>query len=157
MVINEIKELIQMLEKSTLTKLQLKTSEFEVTIEKQSLLQTPAASEELIQRVTNEPVSDLIVDNVINQNVPQSNCKEIKTNITLVKTPLIGVFYEAGSPEALPFVTVGQTVKEGDTVCIIEAMKILNEIKAPASGVIKQIHVNNGDIVEFDQVLMEIE
>jgi len=156
MVVNEIKELIQLLEKSTLSKLQLKKSEFELTLEKQSPLQVPLVSEELIQMAANKSVADLTIDDGEKQNMPQSTSNEIKTNGTLIKAPLVGVFYKAASPDAKPFVTVGETVKEGDTICIIEAMKILNEIKAPVSGVVKQIHTNNGDIVEFDQILMEI-
>ena len=154
MVINEIKELMQMLEKSALSKLQVKKNEFEITLEKQ--IQTPVASGDLIQPNASKPVSNLITDNTTNQNMTQSTSNEINISETLIKAPLVGVFYKAASPDAEPFVTVGQTVTEGDTVCIIEAMKILNEIKTPVSGVVKQIHTNNGDIVEFEQILMEI-
>jgi len=73
-----------------------------------------------------------------------------------VKAPIVGVFYAASAPEAAPFVKVGQTVAKGDTVCILEAMKVLNEIKAPTAGVISEIYVANGDVVEFDQQLMLI-
>jgi acetyl-CoA carboxylase biotin carboxyl carrier protein len=74
----------------------------------------------------------------------------------IVKSPMVGTFYRASAPGNPPFVEVGATVKEGDTLCIIEAMKLLNEIDADASGVIKQILVENGQPVEFGQPLFVI-
>jgi acetyl-CoA carboxylase biotin carboxyl carrier protein len=73
-----------------------------------------------------------------------------------VKAPMVGTFYRAGSPGAPAFVEVGQSVKQGDTLCIIEAMKLMNEIEADASGTIKAILVDNGQPVEFDQPLFII-
>ncbi|TFW34026.1 acetyl-CoA carboxylase biotin carboxyl carrier protein [Massilia horti] len=74
----------------------------------------------------------------------------------VVKSPMVGTFYRASSPGAPAFVEVGATVKEGDTLCIIEAMKLLNEIDADVSGTIKQILVENGQPVEFGQPLFVI-
>lgn len=74
-----------------------------------------------------------------------------------VKSPMVGTFYRAGAPGAKPFVDIGSTVKEGDTVCIIEAMKLLNEIQAEKSGVVKQVLVENGQPVEYGQTLFLIE
>ncbi|WP_292931137.1 acetyl-CoA carboxylase biotin carboxyl carrier protein [Noviherbaspirillum sp.] len=74
----------------------------------------------------------------------------------IVKSPMVGTFYRASAPGNPPFVEIGSTVKEGDTLCIIEAMKLLNEIDADASGVIKQILVENGQPVEFGQPLFVI-
>lgn len=73
-----------------------------------------------------------------------------------VKAPMVGTFYRAGSPGSPAFVEVGQSVKEGDTLCIIEAMKLMNEIEADASGVIKAILVENGQAVEYGQPLFLI-
>jgi acetyl-CoA carboxylase biotin carboxyl carrier protein len=73
-----------------------------------------------------------------------------------VKSPMVGTFYRAPSPEAKPFVSVGDAVKEGQTVCVIEAMKLMNEIEADASGVIKAILVENGQPVEYGQALFII-
>lgn len=75
----------------------------------------------------------------------------------VVKSPMVGTFYSSSSPEAKPFVQVGSVVKEGETVCIIEAMKILNEIEADKSGTITRILVNNGQAVEYGQPLFHIE
>jgi acetyl-CoA carboxylase biotin carboxyl carrier protein len=74
----------------------------------------------------------------------------------VVKSPMVGTFYRSSAPGSPPFVEVGASVKEGDTLCIIEAMKLLNEIDADASGVIKQILVENGQPVEFGQPLFVI-
>ena len=75
----------------------------------------------------------------------------------LMKSPMVGTFYRSASPTAAPFVEEGQTVKEGDTLCIIEAMKMMNQIQADRAGVIKKILVENGSTVEFDQPLFEFE
>jgi acetyl-CoA carboxylase biotin carboxyl carrier protein len=75
----------------------------------------------------------------------------------IVKSPMVGTFYTASSPEAKPFVQVGSVVNEGDTICIIEAMKILNEIEADKSGTVTRIMVDNGQAVEYGQSLFIIE
>ena len=74
----------------------------------------------------------------------------------IIKSPMVGTFYRSSAPGSLPFVEIGSSIKEGDTLCIIEAMKLLNEIDADTSGVIKQILVENGQPVEFGQPLFVI-
>ena len=74
-----------------------------------------------------------------------------------VKSPMVGTFYRSSSPGAKPFVEVGDTIKEGETICIVEAMKILNEIEADKSGTVTQILVQNGQAVEYGQPLFVIE
>jgi acetyl-CoA carboxylase biotin carboxyl carrier protein len=71
----------------------------------------------------------------------------------VVKAPMVGTFYRSPSPEAKPFVELGQAVKQGEAICIIEAMKLMNEIEADASGVVKAILVENGQPVEYGQAL----
>lgn len=75
----------------------------------------------------------------------------------VVKSPLVGTYYASASPSHDPFINVGDHVKRGDTLCIIEAMKIMNEITAPISGKVLAIHCQNGDTVGFEQVLVTIE
>ncbi len=82
--------------------------------------------------------------------------KEVKKGKPLT-SPMVGTFYSAPSPDADPFVKVGQTIKEGDVVCIVEAMKLMNEIESEFSGKIVEICVQDGQPVEFGQVLMYIE
>lgn len=83
--------------------------------------------------------------------------KPAETKGKAITSPMVGTFYAASSPEAAPFVEVGSTVNTGDVVCIIEAMKLMNEIKAEQSGKVVQICVKNGDPIEFGQVLMYVE
>lgn len=78
-------------------------------------------------------------------------------NLIYVKSPLVGTFYRAPSPESPPFVEVGSKVKKGDILCIIEAMKVMNEIKSEVEGTVKEILVENGKPVEFGEVLFVIE
>jgi acetyl-CoA carboxylase biotin carboxyl carrier protein len=75
----------------------------------------------------------------------------------VIRSPMVGTFYRSSSPGAKPLVEIGQAVKEGDPICIIEAMKIMNEIDADKAGTITKILVENGQAVEFDQPLLVIE
>ena len=74
-----------------------------------------------------------------------------------IKAPIVGTFYRSPAPDADPFVDVGDRVNEGDTVCVVEAMKNMNEIEADITGVVKEICVKNSEMVEFDQVLFRLE
>lgn len=82
--------------------------------------------------------------------------EEVDSEVYQVKSPLVGTFYVAKSPKDEPFVSIGQKVNKGDTLCIIEAMKIMNEITAPVAGEIRDILVKNGEAVGFDEVLFTI-
>lgn len=77
-------------------------------------------------------------------------------NIKKITSPMVGTFYRASSPEAKPYVEVGQTCKKNDVVCIVEAMKVMNEIKTEVGGQITKILVENGESVEFGQALFEV-
>lgn len=91
----------------------------------------------------------------------QENTIEVKQEEqikgTKVEAPLVGIFYASPSPEEQSFIEVGQTVKKGETLCIIEAMKTMNEIVAPCDGVISRIFAQNGDMIEYKQVICIIE
>ncbi len=78
-------------------------------------------------------------------------------NGATIKSPMVGTFYAAPAPDQPPYVSVGKQVKEGDVLCIVEAMKLMNEIKCEVSGTITEILVKNGQTVEFDQPLFKIE
>ena len=90
-------------------------------------------------------------------SAPQPAVKEPEAKGRAITSPMVGTFYAASSPDAAPFVEVGSTVNAGDVVCIIEAMKLMNEIKSEQSGKVVQICVKNGDPIEYGQVLMYVE
>jgi acetyl-CoA carboxylase biotin carboxyl carrier protein len=87
---------------------------------------------------------------------PAATAAEAATEGHAVKSPMVGTFYRAPSPDAKPFVDIGSTVKVGETICVLEAMKLMNEIEADAAGTIKAILVENGQPVEYGQALFII-
>ena len=107
------------------------------------LVQMPVAQEAANQQVAPEQAK-------ANAAMPQ-------IQVDYIKAPLVGVFYAAASPDKAPFVKVGSKVEKGETVCLIEAMKMMSEVTAPRAGVIKEILVENGDLVEYDKPLFVIE
>ena len=92
----------------------------------------------------------------INSSQGDVSVNPATTNSNNVLSPMPGTFYAASSPEAEPFVKVGDNIKKGDTLCIVEAMKIMNEIEAENNGVISEVFINNGDPVEYNQPLFKI-
>ena len=90
---------------------------------------------------------------VVTEEVQQKSATKGKA----VTSPMVGTFYASSSPDAEPFVEIGSEIKEGDVVCIIEAMKLMNEIKSEHAGKVTQICVKNGDPIEYGQVLMYLE
>ena len=103
---------------------------------------------------------------VSESSTSESNNKKTKTSSVVnkpetekqtISSPMVGTFYRSPSPEAKPFVSIGDRVKSGDTVCIVEAMKVMNQIKAPMDGVVKKILASNSELVYKGQVLFEIE
>lgn len=143
MTIKEIQNIIKEFEKSTLMNLELETKDVKIKLSKQK-------QSEIIEN-----------KNEKNQHTNTSGHIEEKhksdhQNQTYIKSPLVGTFYMQSTPNAKPFVQVGQKVKKGQVVCIIEAMKIMNEITSPYTGVIKSIEVHNKDVIGYDQVLMTI-
>ena len=104
-------------------------------------------NQETIQK---DKSSDIIDEPIQNEQVSDS------VNLVEVKAPLVGTFYSSPKPDSPPFVNVGDKIKKGDTICIIEAMKIFNEIESDASGTVMEICVENGNPVEFDQVIIKV-
>ena len=88
---------------------------------------------------------------------PSAEPGSATNGLVAVESPMIGVFYRAPEPGAAPFVEVGEPVSAGQTLCLLEAMKLFNELKAESSGVVRAIHVENGEPVEFGQLLFELE
>lgn len=149
MRIDEIKELIQALEQSTLTSLEVNQGDASVRLEKQYTVAATPAPQAVPVAVTPQPAKPEPV-----QEAPTAAVAQPKG--TAVSCPLVGVFYAAASPTDAPYVTVGSSVKKGDVLCIVEAMKLMNEITAEQDGVITEICVENGQVVEYGQPLFYI-
>jgi acetyl-CoA carboxylase biotin carboxyl carrier protein len=146
--IRKIKKLIELLEESNLTEIEIVEGEESVHLIRAG--QPVAAPVPLIEQ---PPVAATVAP-VASQ--PRDDGEEEIPEGELVLAPMVGTFYGASSPEAQPFVTMGQTVGVGDTLCIIEAMKMFNQIEADVSGTIVAILAESGQPVEFDQPLFVI-
>ena len=147
MDIRKVKKLIELIEESDVSEIEIKEGEESVRVTR-----NPQSS------ITPELVSDsqtVVVEKSLDPAVDKKSAT-IEEDGSIVKSPMVGTFYAAPSPEALPFVKIGQTIKEGDPLCIIEAMKTMNPIEAELSGKIKAILVDNGSPVEFNQSLFVI-
>ena len=148
MDIRKVKKLIELIEESGVSEIEIKEGEESVRVTRDSLLRTNPEPMGSTQSV--------VVDKVLD-SVPEKNSVDSAEDGNIVKSPMVGTFYAAPSPEALPFVKIGQIIKEGDPLCIIEAMKTMNPIEAEFSGKIKAILVDNGSPVEFNQSLFVID
>lgn len=135
---DKVKELMKAFEEANINKMKLEMHDLKLELEKSS-----GTAQKSIETRREE---------TIEEKEPQSDILAYK-----VKSPLVGTFYASPSPDAKAYVQVGDHVIKGTTLCIIEAMKVMNEIKAPVNGVIKKILVQANDMVEYDQVLMTIE
>ena len=143
MNIKDIKALAAVLTQADLTALEYSEGELHIRMERAAA--RPAAPQPLnMSPIAAEPTLPVEEKNDFN-------------NLCDVKAPMVGVFYAAPAPDAKPFVRVGDTVEKGQVICIIEAMKLMNEIEADATGTIREVLVENGSPVEFGQPLFVIE
>lgn len=158
--LDDVKRLIELANKNDLSVLEIETKKGRrIRIEKNKPVAPAVAFNATAPTptVAPAPVQAPVVETApVQQSAPTQATAPQPTGKT-IKAPMVGVFYQAASPEADPYVTVGKTVKKGDTVCIIEAMKLMNEIQAEEDGTIKEILVKNGDIIEYGQPLFVIE
>lgn len=158
--LDDVKRLIELANKNDLSVLEIETKKGRrIRIEKNKPVAPAVAFNATAPAptVAPAPVQTPVVETApVQQSAPTQASAPQPTGKT-IKAPMVGVFYKAASPEAEPYVTVGKTVKKGDTVCIIEAMKLMNEIQAEEDGTIKEILVKNGDIIEYGQPLFVIE
>lgn len=115
------------------------------------------ASPNVVSMAAASPVAPVGAVGEADQAAGQAETTKTVDEKDYVKAPLVGVFYEASSPEQDPYVKVGSRVSKGDTLCLIEAMKMMNEVTAPKDGVVKEILVENGEMVEYDAPLFIIE
>jgi acetyl-CoA carboxylase biotin carboxyl carrier protein len=159
---NQIRELLVTISQTGITEFILKSDEFELTVRKEiPILQTtPApvvASSPVVVSSTPQPLVQELVTTA-NSSAPTetatSSPSPIEKKWVEITSPMVGTFYRAPAPDEPPFVEVGDRISVGQTVCILEAMKLMNEIESEISGQIMEIMVENGEPVEYGQILM---
>lgn len=145
MKLDEIRSLAQIMRESDLTSLEVSEGDLKVRLEKKSPPPPPAVL-----------ISGGAAPGPAAQPAAESAAQKHEDHLKEIKSPMVGVFYTSSSPESEPFVKVGSTVKKGDVVCIVEAMKLLNEINADQDGEVAEICAENGQVVEYGQTLFRL-
>lgn len=153
MDIRKIKKLIELVEESGITELEVSEEEGSVRISRATVA-APANVQYSIPAAAPTPVAAPAAPAAA-PAAPAAAPEEIAGH--KIRSPMVGTFYRSPSPEAKAFVEIGQTVKVGDALCIVEAMKMMNRIEADKAGAVKAILVNDGEPVEFDEPLIIIE
>lgn len=147
MDIRKVKKLIELLEESQLAELEIHEGEESVRLARYS------QSAPVMQQAIAAPVAAVAAAPTASSEA----AAPVATSGHDVLSPMVGTYYSSASPDAAPFVEIGTQVNVGDTICIIEAMKMMNQIEADKAGRVKAIHAKNGEAVEFDQALVTIE
>lgn len=147
-----IENLAKIIADNGLTEISLEDGEQAITIRKESIV---AAQPSAILPVA--PANTISPQTVGNTQADSSSESKSQAKGTPITSPMVGTFYKSPSPDAEPFVTEGSSIKPGDVVCIVEAMKMMNEIESEISGKVVEICVEDGQPVEFGQVLMYVE
>ena len=154
MDIRKIKKLIELVEESGIAELEITEGEESVRIHRGGSQSAPVnyAPQQYQQQMAAQPAAapQVAAAPVVAEEAP-------KPSGHILKSPMVGTFYRSSSPEAKSFVEVGSKVSVGDTLCIVEAMKMMNQIESDKDGVIKEVLVGNQEAVEFDQPLFVIE
>ena len=152
MNIKEIKELLELIAEHNLGEIEIEKDDMKVKLRKLSsgrvmvdgAPQALAPAQPIVQVAAQVPVAASAGQPVVEEGV------------TIVRSPMVGTFYAAPAPDQPPYISVGKMIKEGDVLCIIEAMKLMNEIKAELGGAVVEILVQNGQTVEYDQPILKI-
>ena len=153
----EIKELINFIANSGLDEVNIETDEIKLHVKKQSEAVLKAV-EQVQPVIQQQPVTPQITaPTVQKEEVKEEAPKAESNNYVTIKSPMIGTFYRSSSPESDAFVNVGDSVSNGSVVCIIEAMKLFNEIESEVSGKIVKVLVDNASPVEYDQPLFLVD
>lgn len=155
MDIRKIKKLIELVEASGIMELEISEGEESVRINRG--VATPTAVQYSVPSQSSVPPVAPVAAPV--SPAPVAPLAAVTDDVSghIIRSPMVGTFYRSPSPEAKPFVEVGQSVKVGDALCIVEAMKMMNRIEADKAGVVKAILINDGAAVEFDEKLIIIE
>jgi acetyl-CoA carboxylase biotin carboxyl carrier protein len=151
MDLRKLKSLIELFESSGIGELEIAEGEERVRITRAAV---PGTQQTVVQTTPGGSAAPPTITTRVPE--PSRAVAPAETEGHVVKSPMVGTFYRAGAPGSKPFVEVGDTVQSGDPLCIIEAMKLMNEIEADQAGVVKAILVENGQAVEYGQPLVVI-
>lgn len=152
MDLKQIKSLLTLISESGVNEVYIEEGDFKIKVKKLSDTVQHVVQPQYQQAA---PTLDIPVSNVA--PAVETPAPTPKATGTVIKSPIVGTFYASPSPDAKPFISVGDSVSKGDPLCIIEAMKIMNEIESEHSGKVTKILVKNGQPVEYDQPLFEID
>jgi len=155
MDLKDIQELIKFVAKSGATEVDLEIDNIKISIKSPEKKRRGEADE--ITTIIQQPTSSVMVAPVIATTIASTPEVDENANFITIKSSMIGTFYRSSSPETPSFVNVGDTIKEGDTLCIIEAMKLFNEIESEVSGKIIKVLVDDTTPIEFDQPLFLVD
>ena len=150
MDINNIKKFIQLMKGNQLTEFELEEEGFRISIKRRD-----GSEPQVMVSAGHAPV--MMAHQAAPAPAAAAEAKAEKSNLTEIKSPIVGTFYRAPAPDAEAFVTVGQQIDKETVVCIVEAMKVMNEIKAEVRGVVKKILIENATPVQFGQPMFLIE
>ena len=155
MDIRKVKKLIELLEASSVDEIEIKEGEESVRISRNTsapiAMAAPVAAPAMPAPLAPVPAAPAPAP------APAAPEAAAPSAANAVKSPMVGTFYRSPSPDAAPFVEVGQSVRAGDVLCIVEAMKMMNQIEADRAGTVTAVHAENGEPVEFDQPLITVE
>lgn len=157
MDIRKIKKLIELVEESGIAELEISEGEESVRISRNFSGQVTTAMPQMMMQQAAPVAAPAAAAPVAAAPVAAAPAADAAPSGHLMRSPMVGSFYRSSSPDAKPFAEVGQQVNVGDTLCIVEAMKMMNQIESDKAGVIKAILVENGQAVEFDEPLFIIE
>ena len=149
MDIRKVKKLIEMLEDSNLEEIEIQEGEESVR-----LVKSNRQNQGITTQSITVPQNDMVREQPSEEKNAEATVADKEANS--INSPMVGTFYASASPGAKPFVSVGDLISEGDVVCIVEAMKMMNEIKSEFSGTVLSVNVENSEPVEYGQSLFEI-
>lgn len=141
----EIYDLIDRFERSSLTVMKIEQNDCKLHLEKGGVQMPPAAT------------GSQATGPAVQTQQSATPAAHAENTWEIVKAPLVGVYYEAGAPGEAPYVNVGDRVTKGQVLCLVEAMKMMNELKSPIDGIVRSIKGVSGQLVEYDQILFEVE
>jgi acetyl-CoA carboxylase biotin carboxyl carrier protein len=154
MTLDEIKQLIDFIRERDLSEFELERADFKLRIKSGATVQAVATP--VVMAAPAAPIVAVPSAPVVNPSAPSAAATEVGEDLAIVTSPIVGTFYRSAEPGAKPFIEVGDSVRKGQVLCIIEAMKLMNEIDSEHEGEVVSIYVQNGQAVQYGERLFAI-